>query len=309
MKKMIYTLVAFLLPLFYMNAQQVIVTDDASYTTPASGSVLDVKSTSKGFMPPRVALTGTTDATTISSPSAGLMLYNTATAGTSPNNVTPGLYYNAGTSGSPSWSRVLNTDATNGMTIQDDGSLIFNGTATVWDDIMIPGFSTKASTNSPAFAVFLNGVFINYFDDAGSNSENQVYFTVQFPHSWAQTAIFPHIHWSPESDPGGDAVVRWGLEYTWVEYNATTALTFPATTTVYVNGACKSGDQKKHLIASFGSITPTADQNGISSMMVCRLFRNSGDNADTYNSKRAGFLQFDIHFEKNTEGSRLEFTK
>lgn len=292
-----------------LTAQQVIVTDDAGYTTPASGSVLDVKSTSKGFMPPRVALTGTADASTISSPSTGLVVYNTATAGTSPNNVTPGLYYNAGTSGSPSWSRVLNTDPTNGMTIQDDGSIIFNGTATVYDDIMIPGLSTKSSTSAPTFAVFMNGVWINYFGDEGTNSENQVYFTVQFPHSWAGTAIHPHIHWSPETDPVTASVVRWGFEYTWVEYNPTTPNTFPATTTVYVDAPCAAGSQKKHLIASFADIIPSDLENGISSMMVCRLFRNSGNAADTYDSKRAGFLQFDIHFEKNTEGSRSEFTK
>jgi len=175
---------------------------------------------------------------------------------------------------------------------------------------MIPGFSTRANTNAPAFAVFLNGVWINYFDDAGAQSENQVYFTVQFPHSWAGTAIHPHIHWSPETDPGtSGAVVRWGFEYTWAEYNATSPNTFPATNIVYVNAPCAAGSQKQHLIASFDPITPTSNQNGISSMMVCRIFRNSGDAADTYNSKRAGFLQFDIHFEKNTEGSRTEFEK
>jgi len=300
-------LLVFCLPVF---SQQIIITDDASYTSPASGSMLDVKSTSKGFMPPRVTLTGRTDATTITSPTTGLIVYNTATDGTSPDNVSPGFYYNAGTTGSPNWSRVLNSDVSNGMAFQDDGSIIFFGTATVWDDIMIPGFATRSSTNAPTFDVFVNGTYINYFGDAGTNSENQVFFTVQFPHSWASTTIFPHVHWSPETDPGvGGAVVRWGLEYTWIEYNPTTPLTFPASTTVYVNATAPSASQKKHLIGSFGSITPTSDQDGISSMMVCRLFRNSGNAADTYNSARAGFLQFDIHFEKNTEGSRQEFIK
>jgi hypothetical protein len=75
-----------------------------------------------------------------------------------------------------------------------------------------------------------------------------------------------------------------------------------------VDAPCAAASQKKHLIASFDAITPGELQDGISSMMVCRLFRNSSAGSDTYAGK-AGFLQFDIHFRKNTEGSRSEFAK
>lgn len=85
----------------FANAQQVIVSDDAAYTTPASGAMLDVSSANKGFLPPRIALTGTTDVTTIPSRTAGLLVYNTATAG----NVTPGYFYWNGSA----WERLLNT--------------------------------------------------------------------------------------------------------------------------------------------------------------------------------------------------------
>ncbi|MCP4075815.1 MAG: DUF1566 domain-containing protein [Gammaproteobacteria bacterium] len=57
--------------------------------SPNTSSILDVTSTEKGILIPRVALTGTTDKTTISSPAVSLMIYNTATAG----DVTPGFYY------------------------------------------------------------------------------------------------------------------------------------------------------------------------------------------------------------------------
>jgi hypothetical protein len=62
-------------------------------TAPSASAMLEVKSTSKGLLIPRVTLTGTTDVTTISSAAASLLVYNTATAGTAPNNVTPGYYY------------------------------------------------------------------------------------------------------------------------------------------------------------------------------------------------------------------------
>ena len=62
-------------------------------TSPNASAKLDITSTNKGFLPPRVTLTGTADVATIASPATGLMVYNTATAGTSPSNVTPGIYY------------------------------------------------------------------------------------------------------------------------------------------------------------------------------------------------------------------------
>lgn len=62
-------------------------------TTPHASAKLEVSATNKGFLPPRIALTGTLDVSTITSPATGLVIYNTSTAGTSPNNVLPGYYY------------------------------------------------------------------------------------------------------------------------------------------------------------------------------------------------------------------------
>jgi hypothetical protein len=48
---------------------------------------------SKGLQASSVSLTSTTDVTTIASPSTGTLVYNTANAGTSPNNVAANNYY------------------------------------------------------------------------------------------------------------------------------------------------------------------------------------------------------------------------
>ncbi|ANF51516.1 hypothetical protein A0O34_13825 [Chryseobacterium glaciei] len=63
-------------------------------------SVLHLESTSnnKGFLLTRITLQSTNLPAPLASHTAGMIVYNTATAGTSPNNVTPGLYYNNGTS-------------------------------------------------------------------------------------------------------------------------------------------------------------------------------------------------------------------
>ncbi len=94
-------------------------------TTPNGSAQLDVNSTNKGFLPPRVALTATNAAGPITSPVAGLLVYNTATAGTSPNNVTPGFYYYSGTA----WVR-LTTPTDNATNVTGTVAVANGGTGT-----------------------------------------------------------------------------------------------------------------------------------------------------------------------------------
>jgi len=94
--------ILFLLITFYAEAQTGIGT-----TTPNASAKLDVSATDRGFLPPRVALTAAnvfTPITGTSSAAAGLLIYNTATAGTVPNNVVPGYYFWNGTA----WIQISN---------------------------------------------------------------------------------------------------------------------------------------------------------------------------------------------------------
>lgn len=85
---------------------------------PVPSAQLDVSSSTKGFLPPRVALTSTTIGAPVNDPASGLLIYNTATAGTFPNNVLPGYYYWSGTS----WFPVVN------MGTKPGDMLYWNGT-------------------------------------------------------------------------------------------------------------------------------------------------------------------------------------
>ena len=58
-------------------------------TTPDASAKLDVSSSNKGFLPPRVTLTSATDVSTISSPAIGLLVYNTGNN----NGLAAGYYY------------------------------------------------------------------------------------------------------------------------------------------------------------------------------------------------------------------------
>lgn len=98
-------------------------------TTTPEGA-LDITSTNEGILIPRVALTNSTTASPLISPTISEMIYNTATIG----DVTPGYYYWGGTSwtriatGPTSWSILGNsgtTAGTNFIGTTDNKDLVF----------------------------------------------------------------------------------------------------------------------------------------------------------------------------------------
>ena len=73
---------------------------NTSGTAADASAMLDLNSGNsgtKGFLPEQVVLTATNVAAPVTSPATGLLVYNTNTAGTTPNNVVPGYYYWNGT--------------------------------------------------------------------------------------------------------------------------------------------------------------------------------------------------------------------
>jgi len=89
--KRIFTWIISLAICHFINAQNVGI--NSTGAAPDASAILDVASTSKGVLIPRVALTASNAAGPITSPLTSLLVYNTATAGSSPNNVVPGYYY------------------------------------------------------------------------------------------------------------------------------------------------------------------------------------------------------------------------
>jgi hypothetical protein len=78
----IFSLLVFLSCCSQVFSQNVVITDDASYTTGNASSVLDVKSVLKGFLAPRMSQA---QRTAIATPADGLLVYQT--------DATKGFYY------------------------------------------------------------------------------------------------------------------------------------------------------------------------------------------------------------------------
>jgi hypothetical protein len=113
-------------------------------TTPNAAAKLDVNSADKGFLPPRVALTATNafapvtglSGSTALATAAGLLIYNTATAGTAPNNVVPGYYY---------WNGTMWIQIANGLIIDNSKNSSFTLNATDNNKIFLISSSSAVS--------------------------------------------------------------------------------------------------------------------------------------------------------------------
>ncbi len=98
------TLILLFFSLFSIQSFSQNVGINSTGNAPDASAGLDVTFTDKGVLLPRIALTAKNAAGPITSPATGLIVYNTATAGTAPDNVNPGFYYWNGTS----WERLRN---------------------------------------------------------------------------------------------------------------------------------------------------------------------------------------------------------
>jgi hypothetical protein len=208
----------------------------------------------------------------------------------------------------------LNTN----LVAEADGTLRFDGAATVFDDIMVfPDATSRGGTHPPvwggegtATAFKKNtggtsqGVFLWMFS---ATTEQELYFTVQIPHSYkVGSDIFPHIHWTTATGTPSGTDVVWGLEYSAIAIGGS----FPVTATLTANsvlaGIGTPTGTGQHLITSLGTISGT--NFGISTVLVCRVYRAAANSSDVF-ANETGLLGIDFHFEKDTEGSRTEFSK
>lgn len=127
-------------------------------TTPNASAKLDVSSANKGFLPPRVELTATNVFTPITGLSgapalataAGLLVYNTATAGTIPNNVVPGYYYWNGTT----WIQIA------GGLILENKNAGFTLTASDNNKLFLINSSTAVTVSVPTLPIGFSCQFI-----------------------------------------------------------------------------------------------------------------------------------------------------
>ena len=134
---------------FHLSAQTGIGT-----TTPNASAKLDVSSSTLGFLPPRLALTATNVFSPLTGTAAnatGLLVYNTATSGTAPNNVVPGYYYWNGLV----WVNFIASNTSSGLTNDQIGASYTLSSADNGKVVILNNAST-ITLNVPYFFVVFN---------------------------------------------------------------------------------------------------------------------------------------------------------
>ena len=136
-------------------------------TTPHASAKLDVSSTNKGFLPPRVTLTGVSDASTIPSPAEGLLVYNLGSVG-----LQAGYYYWNGAS----WATIATaTIAGSGVTASDMVKLYGEAHSKVSGKI-------GNSTTGYVFTVPVSGRYLFDFTSSATvirGGTNTIFFTIR----------------------------------------------------------------------------------------------------------------------------------
>lgn len=226
---------------------------------------LQVEATDKGFLPPRVALQGTNDAQLtnpssprITSPATGLLVYNTATAGSGVTAVTPGFYYYDGAK----WQRIINQqpDATVSFNTADPNT--GSPTFTPANDAASTNFIYVSSVNNSQWT--WNGTaYVTYTppastpwmlsggtNDAGSNKTGAIYRTgrVGIGTNNPGTAL----------EVSSGVANNSGLRFT--NLNSATATSAGATLGVDASGNVVTV-QGSSFSPSFGSVAPTSTIN------------------------------------------------
>lgn len=214
-----------------------------------------------------------------------------------------------------------------GITVVDNASsgVIFFApsqvTAIKWDDLRVEPVVRGTGSNNPVFTKFFDngsgsrGVYLYAFTDEITANQKEIFFSMQMPHNWKLGSyVSLHVHWVGNNSDT-NAIPVWGLEYTFKDIGQT----FGNTSIIYTTGGNIDSDGTpdtditagKHYLSKFPDITPDTTNDGLSAILIGRLFRFSGDASDTYNvaGNACGLLYIDAHYQIDSLGSKLEYTK
>lgn len=167
---------------------------------PIKGTSISLHSINKGFVPNRVALTSTLDIATVPAPTAGMVVYNTLSSGSYPNNTLPGYYLYV----EDKWKR-LRTNAYLGVsetrtlktavttistTVSGDGPILDFGNLTIFEDGAYAfSFNVFATSSTGAIPAGIErGVFYIYvLKKSVGQSSFSIYSTIE-----VNPSLFPN---------------------------------------------------------------------------------------------------------------------
>lgn len=207
---------------------------------------------------------------------------------------------------SPRKSKIGNIIEGNYSEFEEDGTLKFNGDATVWDDLILPLDSAKVpASNAPNWESFV-GNLKAYAYQVNDFQE----FTIELLHGYKSGSTFEfHIHAALNATlAGGDETVKFEIEYSIANNNQSTGLgsVFPSTTTISKEFIVPDGTlDLTSIYISVGENATKSFRHGTTIKGRIRRIASSGD-------ELVGNIfatQVGVHYEKDTIGTRTVSSK
>lgn len=191
-------------------------------------------------------------------------------------------------------------DAGNYSEFQEDTGFIRGyGSGVAWDDLRFQFTSQQRGFVVTDFKPDFDETNIGYLFP--QNDETEISYTIaQMPHDWVTgTDVHPHIHYI--QDEATPAVFK--MDYRWYPIGGqvpsfTTVQTSGILATPYVSGTI-------HQLTTFPWITPPANVSGVSSIIDIKIYRATGDGV----TGDVLAKEFDIHYQKDSFGSRQEYVR
>lgn len=164
--------------------------------------------------------------------------------------------------------------------------------AIVYRDQFVDGLSTRdGAADPPIFAAFSGGVWAIRFDNGATMASHA---TLELQHDYVDGSDLElHLHWSPTTTNTGN--IRWGVEYTFANMNAT----FPATVDVVALQA-GSGIVNQHQYLTVATISGAGLTKG--AVMAFRIYRGGAHATDTFTGN-AFLHRIALHYAVDKLGS------
>lgn len=196
----------------------------------------------------------------------------------------------------------------NYTTFEEDGTIVMNGDATVYNDVVIPLLPKTTGAGNPTLTNLVGN--IQQFTFAVNDSiqcEN-----AEAPHPWKQgSGIEIHVHWANQALEATDRYVKWELEYSFanVKINSNTNTIFESNTPISVEVMIPANTPARtslySTLAVFTSGQLAAYKIGCN--LILRLKRIAAVGAAP--SANPFVFNLGIHYESDTLGSRTTIGK
>lgn len=180
----------------------------------------------------------------------------------------------------------------------------------VWDDLrIVPGAFQFTGSSDPTLSSWQPGGSGAVFRVYKFQKNNEVFALVQMPHTYKEgTDLLFHIHWTPCNRGVAESgnKVGWKVDYSIANIDGV----FGSSLTVDLSHTCSGVDDKHELTSSV--VVPGTGLT-ISHIAILRIYRSDTGADDTWAGTLAAqspaILEFDIHFQIDTMGSRQELVK